>query len=366
MAIAATCPKCGHTTAHVVNGNTYECDHEEVWFETVYVPDQQRMLDGTPGLRPEHVRRTRVCGHRFDPTSAGFVPVVCDGRLSHSPCGLFAAGVCQGEGCGSPTCSTHGTMVGGRLFCERCKARVDSERREREAAERRAHEEREAAHHRELRANLQARLTQSPDHELIPVLRAYASVDHRDNPSNALVGHRDEFAPLVVDAWRRYVTTANPAHDHDLVVLRDYRVPKEGRSRRAEDGVVSREPCWVRLVDREVQRYPERVSVHHTVAYTATHAYEGVQSKDGGDWGGFRTWGRWTPSPTLNGLHVVNRGVAPQWVRGRHGQRSFFHCQPLQPSRPIEADDVLHLAMMGHQAIWGRGDGNPYGVEPLA
>ncbi|MBZ5736917.1 hypothetical protein [Nocardioides mangrovi] len=356
MAIEQTCPQCGSRTSNAVGQNIYLCDHEIVWYDTVMVPDVQRLIDGTPGDRPEQVRKSRTCGFRFG--VSGIDPgAVCRGRLDDQPCGVFAAGICQGEDCGTPVCAEHGIMMGGGLLCERCTKLAIEARAAARAEDDRRLSEAQGALEPQLREQMHARFseTTTPD-GLLSLLRDYAREVRREHGLNPFRDRHNEYRDEVVDAWARFVVAGVPGHEHELLTLRAYKVPKDGHGR---PGAISRrERCWLQLRETSRTVKGDTLRGHEPIAYTASHAYIGRDAL------GHQEWSHWGGPPTLNGNYIVSAGVSPQWVKA-NGLAHLYQCWPVDHMRPINAEDVLSLVTMGHQALANRRGPDPYGFMQI-
>ena len=279
-------------------------------------------------------------------------PEICSGTLDGSACGTYAAGICQGEGCGRPVCSKHGTYMAGRLLCERC---TDDARRVREA--------RNAEHAREL-ARLNAEhaaatakracdeLAAATDPaQILDTLRRYKPLRGATQETSTWrdPAHVEDYMHLVVPAWQRYLAGRQPHHPHEIACLANYQV---GRRPDSASRIATRVPCWVSLVGKQqVISHGEKVTVDDAWAFTADTAYH-----IGND-SGHQRWSRWESGPTLSGDFMVCAGVLPQSFVLR-GERHLYHCFAVSDSRPLRGEDVFTLIGLGHQSPVHHDGGN--------
>lgn len=338
------CPVCGGQQTVAVGPGRYRCSSGVEYFEDVLIDDPMaRLVYGSPGPKYERVRRVRTCGHEFVvQTQHG--QQICTGTLDGSACGSYAAGVCQGEGCGQAVCSRHGTYVAERLLCARCTRDAHAARVARNverARERsRANTERSAA----LAGAACDELAEATDPaQILNALRRFT----RDRGLQRETGpwtdpaHVESFMRLVVPAWQRYLASRRPHHPHEIARFMNYKV---GRRPDNVSRVLTRVPCWVSLHHKqEIISHGDKIQVDDAWAFTADMAYH-----IGNDHGS-EEWSRWGDGPILSGDFMVCTGVLPQSVVV-HGYRRLYHCFAVSSSRPLSGKDVLDLLVLGHQS----------------
>ena len=141
------CPEFGGSEYRVISPGLHECIHEIVWYEKQMVDDPGVYFAyGRPGMKSVDVRRSRVCGHRYEedtPTMGTTCRAHPDGQM----CGAFAVGICAD--CTTPVCRYHSKFAYDRLLCFSCL-----QERNRPAQEAQARAEAEAAAARDREAEL--------------------------------------------------------------------------------------------------------------------------------------------------------------------------------------------------------------------
>jgi hypothetical protein len=125
------CPDCGGSEYRVISPGLHECRHEIVWYEKQLVDDPGVYFAyGRPGMKSVDVRRSRVCGHRYE-EDAPTMGTLCRAHADGQTCGAFAVGMCAD--CTTPVCRYHSEFKHDRLLCRKCLSEADRAAREAQA-----------------------------------------------------------------------------------------------------------------------------------------------------------------------------------------------------------------------------------------